>query len=254
MSILTLQKANFWKRISAYLFDIILTVTLAIGFASLLSAVVGYDKHQEQLQNYYEYYEQTYGVDFDISEEDYNKLTEDEKLKYETAAAALEKDENVLATYSVIVSLSLVILSFSVLLGILSIYFIVPLFFKNGQTLGKKIFGLAVIRSNLVKVSTPVLFARTLFGMYAIETMFPLFLLAMLYFNLMGGVALITIGLLFVLQVAVLIVSKNNSSIHDLLSDTVVVEFASQRIFETQEALEEFIKEQQAIEAQKAAY
>ena len=254
MSILTLQKANFWKRISAYLFDIILTVTLAIGFASLLSAVVGYDKHQEQLQNYYEYYEQTYGVDFDISEEDYNKLTEDEKLKYETAADALEKDENVLATYSVIVSLSLVILSFSVLLGILSIYFIVPLFFKNGQTLGKKIFGLAVIRSNLVKVSNPVLFARTLFGMYAIETMFPLFLLAMLYFNLMGGVALITIGLLFVLQVAVLIVSKNNSSIHDLLSDTVVVEFASQRIFETQEALEEFIKEQQAIEAQKAAY
>ena len=254
MSILTLQKANFWKRISAYLFDIILTVTLAIGFASLLSAVVGYDKHQEQLQNYYEYYEQTYGVDFDISEEDYNKLTEDEKLKYETAADALEKDENVLATYSVIVSLSLVILSFSVLLGILSIYFIVPLFFKNGQTLGKKIFGLAVIRSNLVKVSTPVLFARTLFGMYAIETMFPLFLLAMLYFNLMGGVALITIGLLFVLQVAVLIVSKNNSSIHDLLSDTVVVEFASQRIFETQEALQEFIKEQQAIEAQNAAY
>ena len=254
MSILTLQKANFWKRISAYLFDIILTVTLAIGFASLLSAVVGYDKHQEQLQSYYTEYEQTYGVDFDISEEDYNKLTEDEKLKYETAADALEKDENVLATYSVIVSLSLVILSFSVLLGILSIYFIVPLFFKNGQTLGKKIFGLAVIRSNLVKVSTPVLFARTLFGMYAIETMFPLFLLAMLYFNLMGGVALITIGLLFVLQVAVLIVSKNNSSIHDLLSDTVVVEFASQRIFETQEALEEFIKEQQAIEAQKAAY
>lgn len=254
MSILTLQKANFWKRISAYLFDIILTVTLAIGFASLLSAVVGYDKHQEQLQNYYEYYEQTYGVDFDISEEDYNKLTEDEKLKYETAADALEKDENVLATYSVIVSLSLVILSFSVLLGILSIYFIVPLFFKNGQTLGKKIFGLAVIRSNLVKVSNPVLFARTLFGMYAIETMFPLFLLAMLYFNLMGGVALITIGLLFVLQVAVLIVSKNNSSIHDLLSDTVVVEFASQRIFETQEALQEFIKEQQAIEAQNAAY
>lgn len=254
MSILTLQKANFWKRISAYLFDIILTVTLAIGFASLLSAVVGYDKHQEQLQSYYTEYEQTYGVDFDISEEDYNKLTEDEKLKYETAADALEKDENVLATYSVIVSLSLVILSFSVLLGILSIYFIVPLFFKNGQTLGKKIFGLAVIRSNLVKVSNPVLFARTLFGMYAIETMFPLFLLAMLYFNLMGGVALITIGLLFVLQVAVLIVSKNNSSIHDLLSDTVVVEFASQRIFETQEALEEFIKEQQAIEAQNAAY
>ncbi len=254
MSLLTLQKANFWKRISAYLFDMILTVTLAIGFAVLLSAVLGYDNKTEQLQSYYTKYEETYGVDLDISEEDYSKLTEEEKTKYEAASNAFKADKEVLAVYSVIASLTLVILSFAVLLGILSIYFIVPLFFKNGQTLGKKIFGLAVVRTNLVKASTPVLFVRTLFGMYAIETMFPVFLLAMVYFRLMGSVGVITVGLLLLLQIVVLVVSKHNAAIHDLLADTVVVDFASQRIFDSQEALDEYLKEQQAIEAQNAAY
>lgn len=233
----------------------ILTVTLTLGFAAILSAVVGYDKQTEQLQSYYTKYEETYGVDLDISEEDYQKLTEEEKSKYEAASNAFKADKEVLAVYSVIASLTLVVLSFSVLLGILSIYFIVPLFFKNGQTLGKKVFGLAVVRSNLVKASTPVLFVRTLFGLYAIETMFPIFLLAMVYFGLLNGlIGIITIALLFVLQIGVMIASKTNSSIHDLLSDTVVVDFASQRVFDSQEALEEYIKEQQAIEAQNAAY
>ena len=47
-------------------------------------------------------------------------------------------------------------------------YFILPLLFGYGRTLGKKIFGLAVIRTNLVKVSNPVLFVRTIVGMFAI--------------------------------------------------------------------------------------
>ena len=227
---------------------------LTIGLAVLLSAVLGYDKQAEQLETYYAKYEETYGVDLDISEEEFLKLSEEAQEKYRAANEAFAKDPEVLAVYHLIFSLTLVILSFAVLLGVLSIYFIVPLFFKNGQTLGKKIFGLVVIRSNLVKASNPVLFIRALFGLYAIETMFPLFLVVMIYFGLMGSVGVITIALLLILQIVVLVVSKNNSAIHDLLSDTVVVDFASQRIFDTQEALNEYVKEQQALEAQNAEY
>ena len=43
--------------------------------------------------------------------------------------------------------------------------------------------------------------------------------------------------LLFVLQIGVMIATKTNSSIHDLLSDTVVVDFACQQIFDTEEEL-----------------
>jgi len=38
-----LQRANMWKRISAYLLDAILLGMVVVGFAFLLSGVLGYD-------------------------------------------------------------------------------------------------------------------------------------------------------------------------------------------------------------------
>ena len=120
--------------------------------------------------------------------------------------------------------------------------------------MGKKIFGLAVIRTNCVKASTPVLFIRTVVGLYAIETMMPLFLLIMIWFNMMGIVGLITIGLLGILQLWVMISTPTNSSIHDLLTDTAVVEFMSQQIFDTQEDLMHFMQEEHAKAVENAEY
>ena len=133
-------------------------------------------------------------------------------------------------------------------------YFVVPLFFGYGQTLGKKLFGLAVIRTNCVKASQPVLFIRTIVGLYAIETLFPLSMLVMIWFDLMGIVGLITIGLLLILEVVMLIATATNSSIHDLLTDTAVVDFASQQVFDTQEDLLAHQQEQHAEAVQKAEY
>ncbi|MBQ8319338.1 MAG: RDD family protein [Clostridia bacterium] len=251
---ISIQKANFWKRISAYLFDTILVVMLSIGLAALLSVTLGYDKSSAKLEEYYVQYEQTYGVDLDISNEDYDALSEDEKANFQAARDAFGKDPEVVAVYGKIISLTLVIVTLSVFVAVLAIYFIVPLFFKNGQTLGKKVFGLAVVRSNAVKASTPVLFVRSMLGLYTIETMFPLLILVLIYFGIMGIVGTVTILLLLALQVGVLIKTKYHSSIHDLLSDTIVVDAASQRIFPSQEALNEFIREEGAREAQAAEY
>ena len=140
------------------------------------------------------------------------------------------------------------------LAGYIVWYFVVPLFFGYGRTMGKRIFGLAVIRTNCVKVTAPVLFIRTVVGMFAIETMMPLALLIMIYFNMMGIVGLITIGLLGILQVWVLISTKTNSSIHDLLTDTAVVEFMSQQIFDTQEDLLHYVQEEHAKAVENAEY
>lgn len=254
----TIKKAGFLKRISAWLLDCILVVILTTGFAAAISQIVGYDKQSQLLESYYTKYEQIYGIDFDITQEDYDKLTPDEKTAYQDklnqAEKALKEDAEVLAVYERIFSLTLVIVSFSVLLSTLAVYFVVPLFFKDGQTLGKKVFGLAVVRSNCVKISNFVLLSRTLFGLYAIETMFPIFLLVMIYFGMLGIVGTITIGLLLLLQIGVMIRSKTNSCIHDLLADTVVVEFSTQQIFESNEELQEFIKAEKAREAAEAAY
>ena len=249
---ISLQKGNFWKRISAYLFDLILTVMIAVGIAAAMSAILKYDNYSKELETYYTKYETLYATDFDVTEEEYNALSEEAKANYQAASEAFGKDQNVKAVYAKMFSLTLVILSVSLLVSISLIYFVVPLLFKNGQTLGKKIFGLAVMRTNCVKLTPPILFVRSILGLYTIETMVPVLLVTMIYFGVMGIVGTMTIFLLLGLQVVVMAVTQTNSSIHDLLSDTVVVDMSSQEIFESQEELIAYKEAMQAREAAKA--
>jgi len=80
--------------------------------------------------------------------------------------------------------------------------------------------------------------------LFAMETMFPILMFVMIAFGMLGSVGLITIVLMQVLQIGVMIGTKTNSSIHDLLSDTVVVDYASQRIFNTEEDMIAYKQEQ----------
>lgn len=251
---ISLQKANFWKRISAFMFDIIVTIMLTMGFATVINVFCGYDQKAAELDAYYTQYEQTYGIDFNISEEDYNLLTTEQQQLYVDANKAMQQDAGFQKASQVMFNLTLLMWGGGALAGYIVWYFVVPLFFGYGRTMGKRIFGLAVIRTNCVKVTAPVLFIRTVIGMFAIETMMPLALLIMISFNMMGIVGLITIGLLGILQVWVLISTKTNSSIHDLLTDTAVVEFMSQQIFDTQEDLLHYVQEEHAKAVENAEY
>ena len=44
-----LQKANVFKRASAFLFDVILLSVAAVGFAFIISAITGYDVQSRRL-------------------------------------------------------------------------------------------------------------------------------------------------------------------------------------------------------------
>ena len=232
---LTIQNANFWKRISAWLFDIILTCTIALGLSIGVSAVLKYDDQVARLESRYAFFEQEYGISFDITQEEYDALTQEEKDNFDAASLALSKDAEAIKVYNALFYMTLAIISVSAFLAILIWHFLVPLFFKNGQTLGKKIFGIAVMRTNGLKVANPVLFCRTIIGLFAIETMFPLYLISSIYFGLMGIVGVVTLLLFLGLQIGVMFYTKTNSAIHDLLCDTVVVDISSQMIFDTEE-------------------
>ena len=250
----TLQKANFWKRISAFLFDFIVTVMLTFAFATAITAFCNYDKAAANLSGYYTKYEELYGIDFNISEEDYNNLSVEAKAVYEEANTALYKDEGFYDARINVCSLTLLIAGGGLLLATLLWYFVIPLLFGYGRTMGKKIFGLAVVHTNFVKVSKPVLFIRAVVGLFAIETMLPLSMLIMIEFSFMGIVGLITIGLLGLLQIGVMIYTNTNSSIHDLLTDTVVVDFASQHIFDTPDDYMKYTQEEHAKAVENAEY
>lgn len=245
---ISIQKASIWKRISAHLLDAILALILAVGFAFGVSAILKYDSHLDQLAAYEKEYAQIYGIDLTLSEDEINELPEEDQAKLEQATDAYHNDERVLKTEATLMYIVIAMVSVGAFLACLLVYFIIPLFFKNGQTLGKKVFGLAVMRTNCVKASNPVLFVRSMIGLYAMEVMAPIFLLSI------GVVGAITLVLLVILEIVVMCVTKTNSSIHDLLSDTVVVDFASQQIFESEEELIEYKKELQAAEAAKSDY
>ncbi len=250
----TLQKANFWKRISAFLFDFIVAIMLTFAFATAITVLCDYDTTAADVNSYYTKYEEIYGIDFTISKEDFNALTEEQKTVYDEANLALQNDQGFQDANQRMFNLTILIVCGGLFLGILLWYFVVPLLFGYGRTMGKKIFGLAIVHSNCLKVNNPVLFIRAIIGLFAIETMMPIALLIMIEFGLMGIGGLITIALLGILQVGVMIYTKTNSSIHDLLTDTVVVEFASQRIFDTYEDLMKFKQEEHAKAVENAEY
>ena len=91
-----IQRADMWKRISAWLFDFIIIGIVIVGAAWGLSVALKYDMHYANLEASYEKYETEYGIDLNISEEDKEKLTEEELKKYEEAGKQMQKDPQII--------------------------------------------------------------------------------------------------------------------------------------------------------------
>lgn len=249
-----LQKASMWKRISAALFDAILLCVLAVAFASLLSLVTGYDRYNTSLEEHYGRYEREYGVTFRITGEEYEAMTQAEKDTYDAAYDALISDTDMLYDYNMVINLTMLITTIGILLAFLGLEFLVPLMLGNGQTLGKKIFSLAVVRNDAVRMNHLQLFTRTVLGKFTIETMIPVFVVIMIFFNTLGIVGTLLLAGMLIIQLVLLIVTRTNSALHDLLAGTVVVDFPSQRIFRDTEELIEYTKKIHADRAARQPY
>ena len=250
-SMYSLQKAGVLKRFSAYLCDIILLFIIIVGVAALLSTVLGYDSYSEKLDELSEKYQAEYGIDIN---KDYNSLTPEEKALYDAADKAFGEDPEVSYNYQMMINLSVIIITFSTLLAYVILEFIVPLIFKNGQTLGKKVFGIGVMRVDGVKITTPILFIRTILGKFTIETMLPVLMILMIYFGAIGMMGVIVTALIVIFNIGLLIATKTNSAIHDALSQTVTVDMTSQLIFNSTEEMIEYKQRIHAEEASKASY
>ncbi len=247
------QKANMLKRISAAIFDAIMLVIAAIGFALVLSSAFGYDSYVSQLREHYAAYEEEYEINFDVTLEEYNSMTEAEKEVYLEAEKAFSEDEAVNKVYGMLMNLTLLIVTFGILLSYLFLEFLVPLLFGNGQTMGKKVFGIGVMRVDGVRLTAVQLFVRTVLGKYTIETMVPVLIVIMIYFNVMGIFGTGIILALLLVQIVLVIATKAHTPIHDKLAATVTVDIASQMIFDTPEALLEYKQRVHAEEVGKTA-
>ena len=244
-----LQKASMWKRASAYLFDMILLATLAVALGVVLSLVLGYDGYNSTLEAAYDKYETQFGIQFDMTAEEFAAMTEEQKNLYDQAYDALLKDEEAMFAYNMVLNLSLIITTLALLAAYLLLEFMVPLLLKNGQTLGKKIFGVALIREDGVQLNTVQLFTRTVLGKFTVETMIPVIILFMMFLGTIGIIGPFIFMVLLVLQCIMLVMSKSGRLIHDYLAKTVAVDMSSQMIFDTVEEMLEFKK---SVAAEKA--
>lgn len=259
----SLQKANFFKRISAWMFDAVMCLVLTTGLLVVMSALLNYDFQAEKLNGIYDQYYAQYeaeheGVELTPSDEAFNAFTQEELEQFKFHHAEVNKliaeDAEAQRLQQVIINYTFLMITVSLLIVDFVWLFIIPMIFGDGRTLGKKIFGLAVMRTNGLKLSNPILFVRSVLGLFTMETMVPVFFILMIYFGLLGTVGIVATLLLFILEIVVLATTRTRSSIHCLLSDTVVVDFASQKIFQTQEELDTALEAERLAELEKAKF
>ena len=258
-----LQKASLWKRISAGLFDLIIFAIVAIGIASFMSFLLKYDDKMDFIEERKAVivekceaeYEAEHGkrVELDLSK-GYEEMTDEQKEIYNMVDEALGKDKNLSITYTLLLNYTLLMMVVSTFISYLIFEFAVPLLLKNGQTIGKKIFGLGVMRTNSVKVSPMVLCVRMLLGKCTIETIVPMFIILMMFFGIIGIMGPIVLLAILILQIVMMCVTNTNSTIHDLISDTVVVDLTSQMIFESEQAMIDYKKKLHEEEVSRSPY
>ncbi len=249
-----LQKANLWKRIAAWMFDSILLSVLAVACGVLISFCLGYDAHSARVDAAYAQYEQAYGIRFDISQAEYEALPEADRRSYDQAYEALIADEEAMYAYNMMISQTLVILTAAILLAVAVLEWLVPMGFGNGQTLGKKIFSLCVIRTDGVRMNNMQLFTRSILGKYTIETMIPVLILLMIFWGTMGVAGTAVLLALGMGQIGCVLLTGAHSAIHDLMAGTVVADYSSQTIFKTTEDLIAHQKKVAADRASRAPY
>ena len=249
-----LQKANITKRVAAALLDFILLTIIVTGAATALTAAFGYDTYVNTADARQKYFEEQYGVRFEITEEEYLAFSEEKQQLYNDAYKAFRQDKEFLYAYNMMLNLVTITISLSLLLGVAIVEFIIPLILKNGQTVGKKVFGIGLVRVDGVQLTTLQLFTRTILGKFTVELMIPAYIIIMLYFSIADIISLAILIIILIVQVVCPIVTRTNSAFHDLLSGTVAIDIASQQIFRSKEELLEYTKKAHAEQANRSVY
>lgn len=272
-----LKRIGIIKRASAWLLDAILLAVLITGFMFVISLICNFDREQEiyfQASEEWDEFTETYGEavagyfgctfekegDVRVMRKDgkeysfvavmnefdsLNGEIDYSKPNAETVAEAytyyqnmtLTPIEELYAQNSYMFSLLFMMVSLGFALAYAVLEFILPLIFKNGQTIGKKVFGICLVRVDCVKITPVQLFIRTFLGKFAVETMFPVLLIFMLFFGWLGWLGIILPAALLIINAILFFATKNRTPIHDIFAGTVAVDSNLQVIFKSEEEL-----------------
>ncbi len=218
-----MEKYPFMKRAFAAAIDILLIALLTVFIAMPMSSLTGYKQARSDVDNLFSYMEQTYGVRFNLTAQELANLTEEQSHRYEEAFAFFAGDEENVRTYNRMVLGSYMTVLGSILIAVLILELAVPLILKDGQTAGKKLMGLVVIRMDGSPINALRLIARAVLGKFLVEIAVPVFTILEMYNGITGSRSFLMVMGLFILPAACMILTKERRLIHDFLSGSRVV-------------------------------
>jgi uncharacterized RDD family membrane protein YckC len=229
---IAIQSASLSKRFSAFLTDIFVFAILFLLTARLFSALFGYDSGRHSLEAAYQSYADKYGISLDITEEEFEKLSSSQKELYYLADEEIAKDSDLNALYKRITILGISTLTASILLSCIISELIIPLFLKNGQTLGKKAFGIALTDKSSRKIKNSALFIRAMLGKFLLGYFLFALCIYMTLFGIFTPFPSLILILVFFFNAILCLLTKNKISLADILSGTVVCDLECQIIRE----------------------
>ncbi len=230
-SLYSIKNAGFFQRLVAFLFDLIiiffLNFTLSVIAIVPISNHFGYDdlvqEYNAQLLefNLGEYDENNEFVIFnfdDINQDDLQAFYDDPEAK------AISNRKYVF---------DLIQISAGLFIAEIIVMFIVPLLFKNGQTLGKKLMKLGLVDNYGLRVKPMNVFVRFLIGWFVFET--AMSLITMTMFGL---------PIFILVSMLMLLLTKNKRALHDVIGSTIVVSLDKMVVFDSGEERQAAIQQE----------
>lgn len=259
---LDLQRASISKRLAAFVIDFFIFILLCVLLTSLFSFVFGYKNSVDSLNAIYDKYPTKFKYDdlYTLDYEEYSKLSDDIKKQYQSDCEKFQEDKESQEKYITITTeiaiKSFLIISLSMLLTFVITELSIPMFLKNGQTIGKKLFSIGVVRVDLIKITPFQLFVRTIVGKFIIETLIPVMFLIFPLIGILGGgtFGIIIFAVYLLVQSAMFIFTKNKYILHDVLAVTVAVDMQTQMIFDSTDDLIAYKKKLHEEEVKNSSY
>lgn len=210
------------RRIGAFLIDFILTILVALLVSVPAKAITSYNPTVSKMDSTFESIAAKHGISLNITTEEFNAFTEEQNRAWEDTFTEISENEEATALYDRYVRLSIIITYVSLVIAVLLSEVVVPLFFRNAQTVGKRLLKLVVVNRDSDPISLATLLVRSIFGKLLIEYGLPVFF----YFGIVfgGGHSFGFIGfmMLVVAQIMCVLLTKDRRAIHDFLASTRV--------------------------------
>ena len=157
---------KMFSRIAALIVDLIIVLCIFVTIDILITKNVANNVWQyDDKVSQYENYQIDYGIAYKDAEGNLIYVDDVENSTLE----AFKSDESVWALAQDITTLQIIQISFDLFVSEILVFFVLPLIFKNGQTLGKKLMRLGLVNSKGLKVANWAVFARFIIGIYAVE-------------------------------------------------------------------------------------